>query len=283
MIGDHIFQRHETLIPTVSCSHAPVEGLTPHANSVTARDTDGRDYYVKTYRCRKSGGRNSIWIANEFVYYVVAARSALRMPAAAIIELNGDLCWGSEYLPGRNALPKKEQGIELLQQFCGRSREELTGLARALLLDLALLNSDRTTANILADSNQHLWYFDHEKSLLGDGRERSANPAGDLGRIDDESLTDGKVADYFACVSANRLLLGHLSAEDIRGIFRELALNEESFQVARRECPPSWVTDELFARMQRFLLRWWQFLRDRFEQENPQAYLTRLLQKSNRL
>ena len=63
-----------------------------------------------------------------------------------------NLCWGSEYRAGRNKIPETD-AAQLLGQGCRNSKEELLGLARALLLDVALLNSDRKPWNILANQS----------------------------------------------------------------------------------------------------------------------------------
>jgi hypothetical protein len=60
----------------------------------------------------------------------------------------------------------------------------------------------------------HLCYFDHDKSLLGDGREPSAVPAGDLARIDATSVADWKVRDYLACTPAKEIVLDYTSDGD---------------------------------------------------------------------
>jgi len=204
------------------------------------------------------------------------------MPEGVILEINGQLCWGSEYLAGRNKLPKIDSA-RLLLQVCQNSREELLSLARALLLDLALLNSDRKPWNMLASQGDGgrriLWYFDHDKSLLGDAREPEDVPAGDFGRIHLASATDAKVADYFACAEANDLILGGLTDREIHDIFGDLALNAGSLEVARKECPNEWLSESQFARMEAFLTMWWRHLRERFHSRSPRTYLAALLRQ----
>jgi hypothetical protein len=223
---------------------------------------------------------STAWVANECIYYSIARLSRLRMPEGALLEVEGRLCWGSEFLPGRNKLPKTG-AAQLLLKACQSSRDELLNLARALLLDLALLNSDRKPWNILASHNEGespiLWYFDHDKSLLGDAREQEESPPGDLGRIHMESIADAKVADYFACAEANDLVLGGLTDGEIRNIFGDLALNPESLEVARRECPSEWLSGRLFERLAAFLTLWWNHMRERFRSISPRNYLSSAL------
>lgn len=246
-------------------------------NLVHARDCAGRLYVAKTQACSKIG-TNPTWIGNELIYYVIAHRSRLQMPFSAILTIDGKLYWGSEYIQTRDALSNQE-GNEVLRRTCKRSRQQLLGLARALLLDIALLNSDRMPWNILASQNGDLWYFDHDKSLLGDGRETNENPPGDLGRIESASVTDYKIGDYLACKTANQLVLGCLSDQEVSEIFKSLVLNADILKAARADCPQEWIPDKLFLRLEQFLLNWWSYLQERFLAGNPRCYLTHILLK----
>ena len=268
---------NRTVIPRVAAKQCVIPGLPKGAEAIHAVDAEGRRFYAKTQGCPNTHLHNPTWIANELIYYVIARESCLPMPEAAVLEINGQLCWGSEVLNGRNRIPTP-QAARILREVCQESKDELLGLARALLLDLALLNSDRKPSNMLVsrwgDGRPKLWYFDHDKSLLGDGLECK-----DLARIDPASVTDSKVSDYFACVEANDLVFDGLSDKEICGIMGDLALNDDALALAREQCPGEWLSEALFSRLEGFLRSWWGFVHGRLKAANPKFYLGQLLRE----
>jgi hypothetical protein len=264
-----------------------IAGLPTKNGAIHVKDVQDRFFYAKTQACPKiPGTENPTWLANELIFYSIARDSALNVPFSAIIEVDHKLCWGSQYVLGRNALRKQEsEGGEILRTICEESKHQLLGLARALLLDVALLNSDRKPWNVLVSRNggsKDLYYFDHDKTLLGDGREPSANPAGDLGRIDAASVVDSKVRDYLACNAANRVVLRCLSDNEVRDVFDSLSLNADSMEAAKNACPKAWLSEDLYSRLRKFLLEWWKFLRAKLHGGAPRDYLTQALSNSSR-
>lgn len=244
-----------------------------------ATDADGRLYYGKNQRCQKTGATNPAWIANELIYYVIAKRSGLKMPFGTVLDLSGTLCWGSEYLPGRISIhkmggPNGKLTDPLLREACDGSPGELRGLAKALLLDVALLNSDRQPWNILGSRTSgglELFFCDHDKSLIGDGQE--PNRGGDLGRISIPAVTDEKLGDYLKCETANDIVLGGLSDADFVDLFLELDLNDASLAAARTKCPVGWMSDDIYDRLCSFLREWWRHVHEGLEEKGAQQFL----------
>lgn len=275
-------------IDTLIGTPCAIEGLPAKNGALHVKDDQDRFYYAKTQSCPKiPGTQNPTWLANELIFYSIGRDSALNMPFSAIIKVGHKLCWGSHYVKGRDALRRQEsEGREILKRICEESRHQILGLARALLLDIALLNSDRKPWNMLVSRNggsEDLCYFDHDKSLLGDGREPSADPAGDLARIDAASVADWKVRDYLACSAANKVVLACTSDSDLREIFDSLALNPDALDAAKYACPEGWLSEVLYSRLRQFLLEWWTFLREKLLDGAPRDYLTQILSNPGNL
>jgi len=253
-----------------------IDGL-PNTDSRAIHAVDSREtlYYAKTAKCpKRRGEQNPTWLGNELIYYYVAKLSGLKMPYSCILEVDNELAWGSEYQVGRDPIFEsvKDGGL-VLAKTCNSSRIETLSLARSLLLDLALLNSDRQPWNILISGPEHqkeLWFFDHDKSLLGDGRED-----GDLWRIHVEYDFEQKISDYFACATANQLVFNSLTDREICAIFESLALNPESLRSAFASCPSHWLAASLLSDLERFLLKWWKFIAEKLQQ--PRNYLKQRL------
>ena len=263
-----------------------IEGLPEIKGALHAKDGEGRLYYAKTPSCPKiCGTENPTWLANELFFYSIARESGLNMPFSAVIKVDHKLCWGSEYVKGRDVLQwhESEGGQELLR-ICEGSRLQLLGLARALLLDVALLNSDRKPWNMLVSRNSDgdaLCYFDHDKALLGDGREPGDRPPGDLGRIDSAAIADGKARHYLAFTAANSVVLYGTSDDELREVFDSLSLSPDSLDSAKHACPETWLSEDLYSRLRDFLLKWWSFLRGKFFDASPRDYLSKILSDSN--
>jgi len=259
-----------------------IEGLPAKKGALHAKDDQGRLYYAKTPSCPKiHGTENPTWLANELIFYSIAKESGLNMPFSAVIKVDHKLCWGSEYVRGRDALKMQEsEGGEILCRICESSRHQLLGLARALLLDVALLNSDRKPWNVLVSRDggtEALYYFDHDKALLGDGREPGDQPPGDLARIDPAAaIADWKVRDYLACTAANSVVLVGTSDDELRNVFDSLALTSDSLDAAKHACPEAWLSEGLYSRLRDFLLKWWSFLRSKLSDAPPRGYLSRI-------
>ena len=106
-------------------------------------------------------------------------------------------------------------------------------------MDIALLNSDRQPWNVLSQrgsAGDELFFFDHEKTLLGNGR-----PGGDILRVSSAALTEAKIGDYLQCVDANNAVLERLDKDALDRAFGSLQLTEEVLQLALSECPSEWI------------------------------------------
>jgi len=244
------------LIPRLAVQAAEIPWLPTKEDAIGARDAAGRLYYAKTDG-GSPAGRTPSALANELTYHVVAAASGLPMPAGALLEVDGRLAWGSEALPRRLGIPR-EEAAQVLAEACAASRQEFENLGRALLLDLALLNSDRRPWNILASREAgqvRLWYIDHGKSLVADGLEDCG-----LRRIGPGALSDARFGAYLTCAEANRLFLGRATDQDLRSLWAGLSLDRKTLELARVLCPAEWRPAALQQRLQDFLLPWWAHL-----------------------
>ncbi|HIE27064.1 TPA: hypothetical protein EYP66_07240, partial [Candidatus Poribacteria bacterium] len=114
-------------------------------------------FYAKGGYCpKRQGTKNYIWLANEIVYWKFASFAGLRMPNVALLRKRKDFFFGSEFCDGRAKLENENA----LQASVDRVPDNNTQLTRALLLDIALLNSDRVLSAILKDRNNLLWFID---------------------------------------------------------------------------------------------------------------------------
>lgn len=224
------------------------------------RDSEGRTYYAKGLLCpKRRGENNATWLANEIVYARFATRANLRQPKLSLWKRGSEvraIC--SEYEDGRECLCSEEQLSYLCKKACNKKQ-----LVRALLLDLALLNSDRTVNNILSDASDRLFFIDHDKSLWGDGKEQSQS--GDLGRIDTSIISskfEDYVRDYLQCREANVLVWQRNTETCIREEFANLQLSTQVLQESLADVPNGWVDQSKCQRMESFLGKWWAVLND---------------------
>lgn len=210
---------------------------------------DGRKFVAKNTLCPKiSGERNPTWLVNEIVYWKFACLFEVRIPHAALLTVNHEEYFGSKFVPTRSRVCNSNE----LKQLTDRIPENLTQLTRALLLDLALLNSDRELWNVLLDAvDCRLWFIDHDKSLWGDGQ----TPPGDLGRIDlnilDQKFTD-YIGDYLPSPEANALVWNKTNWPSVLQELKSLYFDIANFRAARADVPESWLTPLNWKRMEDF-------------------------------
>lgn len=251
-------------IERIACIRCDLPGYRVRKPNAFGCRADGRYFYAKTGA--EGVGQNSVWLGNECIYYGIAARSGLRMPAAAILTLEEALFWGSEYVEGRDSLFElvgggnhmRESG-ELLKQLCTKSDAVVADMAKALLLDVALLNNDRQPWNVLSwrdVAHSDVFFFDHEKTLVGDGIEASG-----LMRVSEAALSDLKIGDYLQCIDANRVVLARVDEAALRRVFYSLVLTDEALTDALNDCPDVWVNSQAKQALKNFLPRWWAYLR----------------------
>jgi hypothetical protein len=243
---------------------------------------DGRKFCTKTTKCRKAldrhhrNERNPAWLANEVVYASFANAAALRMPESLILDYQGEKVFGSEVLPTRRPLDREANIKQLSEQEDNRIQ-----LVRALLLDLALLNSDRTLPNILLDEKQLLWFYDHEKALLGDGK-RPQCGQGDLGRLDPNTLP-GKlhdfIRDYLVSVECNSVVFTPENWDILLQEFQALPLDLRYLDEAVAKMPSDWLTNEQPEAMRAFLPKWWLALKQLFDDRNARVRIIQILKE----
>ena len=149
-----------------------------------ADTSDGKNYCVKSARCKKCKCEdrvNPTYVANEVVYGFYARAAGLRIPEFCLIEYHGQHYFGSEVLPGRQPVNQQcQREIELLSELSIRP-ENFSQVVCGLLLDVALLNSDRHANNFLIENDTLVRFFDHDGALWGDGY--PAEMKGDLKRV----------------------------------------------------------------------------------------------------
>lgn len=247
---------------------------------------DETKYFGKNTLCpkRKAVGRlgndiNPLWIVNEFTYSHIARKSQLRMPLSDKFEYEGEWYFISEMLDHRTPL----KGRKRLGDLFNDNREQLT---KGILLDLALLNSDRTCGNILCDDQGLIWFYDHDKSLWGDGRSSETDAygkQGDIDRYNPIGLREGFerfLGDYINArfYDANALVFNNQEWLEIRDTFESLSLDIASIEESRSLLPnESWLSDELHLLMKEFLRNWWGQLRLFFSDSSNRTKLIQIL------
>lgn len=245
--------------------------------------TDGRRFCAKNEICpKRASASNRVWLANEVVYYAFARRAGLPVPYAAILDLRGQAIWGSELLEAATELGRQRS----LRNVITEHSDSLAQLTKALLLDLALLNSDREPSAMLLEPDGRLWFVDHDKSLWGDGMERiNQTPcAGDLERINLANLpaaTENFVGDYLHCGSANAIVWSQ-DTQTVGAAFDSLPLSTDVFQEGCADIPAGWMPQDSVRRMQEFLPAWWDTLHRFLAQPNSQWHIQDILLRRNR-
>lgn len=238
---------------------------------------DGKRYHGKGTRCSKRPQtHNPMWIVNECTYHYFATKAGLRMPDCMFFRVESETYFGSEKLDNRKVLGK--------QPFNPDQHDNRRQLTLALLLDLFLLNSDRTPQNVLLDDVDSLWFFDHDKSLWGDGLpETHPKQNGDLGRLDVAKLPE-KQSDYLSDYlglrfrDATSIVFGQQPWVNITECLVQMPTDYEQFELIRDLLPdPTWLSNELIRSMKAFARVWWSLLRDYFEQQNDGLVLLQLL------
>jgi hypothetical protein len=251
---------------------------------------NGQTYFGKSTRCPKRNGEdNPTWLINELVYTEFAHAAELRMPAVALFECENAIFFASEIKSDRHSLKIAHKSIEEMVA----TSDNKVQLTRALLLDLALLNSDRTASQILCDSKDVLWFIDHDKTLWGDGRPQDSHPKpGDLGRLNVTTLNtkfDDYMGDYLHCPNANRLVFSPHNYKDLIEQLESLSLDRRhclaTLKSARQRIPPPWMTafNDQFEMTERFLPEWWQELTGFLRKDASFTTLVEILRKRGHL
>lgn len=245
------------------------------------RTSDGREYVAKNDFCKHSATHhNPMYLVSEVVASEYFEAAGLSVPNRAFLLHNGREYIGSEYLHGRRAT--SDGDLSALFRV-GKNAEKLT---RALLLDLALLNSDRTSANILCSEDKALWFIDFEKGLWGDGRIVDGKENGDLYRIDPRNIElkiHDYLGDFLACNAANTLVFDASRWSSVVSAMNSLPLDLKPLEKAERLVPPRWLNTEILQKAKLFLPQWWERLKSFFSGGDACTTFRSLLAKRGRL
>jgi hypothetical protein len=222
-----------------------------------ATTSDGKTYHAKSILCRKSryeGKVNRTWVGNEVVYGTYADVARLRIPDWCLIDYGEITFFGSEMVAGRSAV--RDDDVGKLSQVVKRD-DNFWQVVRCLLLDVALLNSDRPASNVLLE-NETVWFFDHTGALWGSGH-------GDLWRLDPNKIgekTPGEwFQDYLKGSTLNRVWHDpRMTCDALQWHFQALPLATCHLERARQLMPDGWLRDGMMQKATRFLPKWWDFL-----------------------
>lgn len=238
----------------------------------TLRASDGNFYIGKNSYCKKTRS-NTNWLVNEIIAFEYAKASQVRVPEIKLLRCNDVVYLGSHFVPNRLSLKKGEVANRCIAS-------DIPHLMRALLLDLALLNSDRTAENTLCDGYGFLWFYDYDKALWGDGRELEAQPAGDLYRLD-PSILDGKleayISDFLGFSEANAIAFAQERDNQLLEAFNSLQLTLEPLHLSVSKTPIEWMNADLFKRLESFLPQWWKKLQSFFSDSNAPSRIRTIL------
>ena len=257
---------------------AILEGNPEQDRRLIVETDDGRIFHAKNQKCPKRAGTvNSTWLANEVVYYQFARFAGLRVPDAAILSWDDEILFGSEKRSGRVELPS----LHALLSLVSGNAENHVQLTKALLLDVALLNSDREKSAILVEQAGDLWFIDHDKSLWADGMEEHnfTSKPGDLWRTNVDHLpkeTDNFIGNYLRFQIANTIVWNQ-DWSTLTNIFHSLPLSQEAFLSNCAIVPEEWLSQSLIPRMEQFLNAWWNELRQIFSHPDSQRRIKRIL------
>lgn len=240
----------------------------------TLQTPDGSIFIGKNNYCKKTKA-NTNWLVNEIIAAEYAKASQVRVPNIRLLSCNNTAYLGSHFISNRMALTDGE-----ISKRCTES--EIPHLIRALLLDLALLNSDRTAGNTLCDESGLLWFYDYDKSLWGDGKEL---PSGDLYRLDTSIIEvkfEAYLGDFLCYQEANKIAFIEDRDNQITENFDSLKLTLEPLNQSIANIPSEWMNEDLIRRLAVFLPLWWERLRIFFDNSNGPSRLRTILRQRSK-
>lgn len=232
-----------------------------------AHTKDGKIWCVKAARCRKCKCKdrvNPTYVVNEVVYGFYAKAAGLRIPDFCLIKHGGQTYFGSEWKEGRKEVNGGcQEEVQSLSQLSVQ-QANFPQVVRCLLLDVALLNSDRHANNFLIENGSLVWFFDHDGALWGDGY--PAEMKGDLWRLSLELIKalppEKWFYDYLKSGSLNRKVWhDERIVDEVRRALELLPLDERYLSWAKAEMPPAWLSVERMQATMVFLSEWWSILR----------------------
>jgi hypothetical protein len=129
-----------------------------------------------------------------------------------------------------------------------------------------LLNSDRHANNLLVDSDNRLWFFDHDGALWGDGY--PAEMLGDLNNhiCPDAIKTERPIkwfGDYLKSGTLSRAVWNdsRMSQEMLTLLFDRMSLDLSHLEKARASMPRGWLHDARMKDTCAFFKEWWSIFR----------------------
>jgi hypothetical protein len=155
-------------------------------------------------------------------------------------------------------VPVNDNSLPLLSKLSTQP-ENYPQAVRCLLLDVALLNSDRPATNVLIEADTRLWFFDHTGALWGSGY-------GDLGRTKLEEikkkLPDQWFRDYLTSSTLNKAVW-HFDtiADEVKRQLQALPLDPCHLIQASARMPSEWVPDKRTKETALSLTGWWSILK----------------------
>jgi hypothetical protein len=143
------------------------------------------------------------------------------------------------------------------------SEVERRNYLRGMLLDLALLNSDRPAWNLLGQQVGPLLeitFFDHDRTLGW----RASNVLSDtlVGTI---AIEAARFDSYRGCAEINRLAFKASPAEECLTLFQSLDLSDELLDEARAQIPSEWLKPADFPARLSAVRDWIEHLHANFE------------------
>jgi hypothetical protein len=227
---------------------------------------DGRKFSIKGVH---PYAKTAMPHAHEVFFHVVADANHVRLPASAVLEVEGIKYWSTEFLPGRESLVDPviqrwdSTKLALIESTFVQSEIERRNYLRGMLLDLALLNSDRPAWNLLGQQVGHLLeitFFDHDRTLGW----RASDVLTDtlVGTVAQEAARfDG----YRGCQEINHLAFKYSSKEECLAVFRGLDLSDNLLDEARAQIPLEWLKPSDFPARQAAVSTWVKHLQENFE------------------
>ena len=207
-----------------------------------------------------------IRLANELLYYFVAEHNRLPIPPSGVLNISGEHYWAVEFKPERLGLTTEgvdldTQGICQIGDTFKKSDSQLSNYLRALLLDIALLNADRATWNMLRIMNGcvlELWYFDHDRSIGWHGNKDHQY------RTVREVSAD--ISAFLGCSKIRNIAIALSTPKQLNEIFDSIELDGKLLDSARIHLSPAlaWMTDEEFDNSHKLLVDWWAYLKTNF-------------------
>lgn len=226
-----------------------------------AKGEDGRFYAVKSPYWW--GHLLPIRLANELLYYVLADEYDLPMPTPSILRIDGTSYWGTEFrsqvtpLSSNQKHPPSGEEIAFVRSHFEADGQQLKKFVLSRVLDVALVNSDRTPWAMMRDTQgqrPHYLYFDHDRSLGWHGEPNHVVRTAD--EVDfDNCFGRGPFIDSLVSLTSVKQ---HLSA------LEELEFDIVKLDAAYQLVPSEWLPQDKYEDLRTFTGQWWRVFPTRY-------------------